>query len=326
MTRGAIPGLRLRPFDPATDYGPLAELYRTVHLHDGLDWLPSEEVLRDELSPSPRFEPATDVFLAEVDGRLVAAGDTSWRQRPGSIWHEVGPRVHPEWRRRGLGRMLLERTEARAREVAAGSAESGARWLVAFVEDAAPRAPEFAAAAGYTPSTFGFLMRRPLDRPIEPAPMPSGSEVRPVRPEDHRAIWDADVDAFLDHPEPAVRDESDFQHWFAQTGIDTSLWRVAWAGDEVAGSVMNFIWADENQHLGIRRAWLEHVSVRRPWRGRGLARALITQSLEMLRDAGFEDAMLGVVADNPTGAVGLYERCGFEVHRRWTQWRKPLTG
>ena len=33
---------------------------------------------------------------------------------------------------------------------------------------------------------------------------------------------------------------------------------------------------------------------------------------------------LGVDADNPTGALGLYERNGFVVAERSTAWRRPL--
>jgi ribosomal protein S18 acetylase RimI-like enzyme len=167
-------------------------------------------------------------------------------------------------------------------------------------------------------------MRRLLAEPIPDGPLPAGLEVRPVRPEHHRAIWDADTEAFLDHDEPAERDESDFVTWFAQPAIDTSLWRVAWAGDEVAGSVMTIIWPEENEALGVQRAWLEHVSVRRPWRRRGVASALIAETLLMLRARGFDEAMLGVHGQNPTGAAGVYERAGFRIHRRWSVWRKSM--
>jgi GNAT superfamily N-acetyltransferase len=66
------------------------------------------------------------------------------------------------------------------------------------------------------------------------------------------------------------------------------------------------------------------VSVRRPWRGRGLAKALIARSLAVLRERGMAVAVLGVDAANPTGALQLYERFGFAPHRRWTTVRKPL--
>jgi ribosomal protein S18 acetylase RimI-like enzyme len=35
-------------------------------------------------------------------------------------------------------------------------------------------------------------------------------------------------------------------------------------------------------------------------------------------------AWLGVDADNPTGALGVYERAGFAVHLRSTAYRKPM--
>jgi GNAT superfamily N-acetyltransferase len=72
------------------------------------------------------------------------------------------------------------------------------------------------------------------------------------------------------------------------------MWRVAWDGDEVAGVVMNAIYHEENEQLGVRRGWLEHVSVRRPWRGRGLAKALCTASFAVLRERGTDEAWLGV--------------------------------
>jgi len=76
--------------------------------------------------------------------------------------------------------------------------------------------------------------------------------------------------------------------------------------------------------LGRRRGWLESVFVRRPWRRRGLAQAIVARSLVVLRERGMDHAMLGVDADNPTGAVGVYERAGFVVAKRSTAYRKPM--
>jgi mycothiol synthase len=87
---------------------------------------------------------------------------------------------------------------------------------------------------------------------------------------------------------------------------------------------MNSIATGENEALGIRRGWLDHVSVRRPWRGRGLAKALCGASLHALREAGMDEAWLGVDGTNPTGALQLYERLGFSVVRRWQAFGRPL--
>lgn len=99
---------------------------------------------------------------------------------------------------------------------------------------------------------------------------------------------------------------------------------MAWDGEEVAGAVLNVIYAEENEALGRRRGWLDSVFTRRAWRRRGLARALIVRSLHVLRDRGMDVAALGVDADNPSGAFGLYESAGFAPTERFISWRKPM--
>jgi len=87
---------------------------------------------------------------------------------------------------------------------------------------------------------------------------------------------------------------------------------------------MNAIYPAENEALGVQRGWLDHVSVRRPWRRRGLASALIAESLRAIRDAGMTDAALGVDAENPTGALRVYENLGFRRARTGVSYRKLM--
>ena len=99
---------------------------------------------------------------------------------------------------------------------------------------------------------------------------------------------------------------------------------VGWDGDEIAGGVISEINEAENAALGRRQGWLASVFVRRPWRRRGLARALVMRSLAVLRDRGLTSAGLGVDADNANEALRLYTECGFEVTMRSTAYRKPM--
>ncbi len=154
--------------------------------------------------------------------------------------------------------------------------------------------------------------------------MPDGLEVRPVQPEHHRAVFEAENEAFRDHWGHHEMGEEAFRQTFDQDENDTGLWVVAWDGNDVAGVVETWIWPTENERLGVRRGWLERISVRRPWRRRGLGRALTAAALRKVRDAGMDEAMLGVDAQNPTGALGLYERLGFTVFRRSTAYGRPL--
>ena len=74
----------------------------------------------------------------------------------------------------------------------------------------------------------------------------------------------------------------------------------------------------------MNRAWLERVSVRRRWRRRGVARALIAAAMRATRERGLSTAALGVDTQNPTGALGLYEALGFTVHKRGSAWQKAF--
>jgi mycothiol synthase len=154
--------------------------------------------------------------------------------------------------------------------------------------------------------------------------LPDGLEVRPASVADAPAIWRADHDAFRDHWGGFDDSEESYRRWIDSPDFQPDLMVVAWDGDEVAAAVINAVFAEENRQLNLKRGWLESVFTRRAWRRRGLARALIVRSLHLLRDEGLEVAALGVDADNPTGAYGLYESAGFAVTERFTQWRKPM--
>jgi len=316
-----------RAFDPVRDYGPVAELICEANRHDGTEWLPDAETLRVDLTHDGTFRPDLDGCLGEIDGRLAGAVMTMWRRRGDKIVHRVDLTVRPGDRRHGLGAALLEwaeRHEAeRARDGDAGPIEL-AHEIGGWADDAVAGPPELAAAHGYRVVRYGMDMLRPIDAPIPDAPLPEGIEIRPVVPADHRRIWEADVEAFADHWEAAARTESDFEWWFTLPILDTSLWQVAWDGDEVVGGVWTMIDPDENARLGVNRAWLNHVSVRRPWRRRGIAASLIASTLRLLAERGVEQAGLGVDAENTSGAVRLYERMGFVRNHTGAHYRKSL--
>ncbi len=322
-------GVTFRLFDPGRDYEALAELMRDANARDGTDWLPSAESLEHELAHDGSFRPALDALVAEDGGRLVGVVITTWRQRGEKVVHQLELIVRPSHRRHGIGTALLEWAERHCAERAAAG-EAGPRnlprelggWGAVGIEGHA----QLAASHGFRPVRHGMEMRRPTSAPIPESPLPPGLEVRPVQPEQHRAIWEADVEAFRDHWEAAVRTEDDFAWWFSRPGLDTSLWQVAWDGDEVAGSILTTLNADENERLGVNRAWLDHISVRRPWRRRGLAASLIASSLRLLARRGIEEAVLGVDSENVSGAVRLYERMGFVPYHSGVTYRKPLEG
>jgi mycothiol synthase len=328
-----IPGLpadvRVRALDPAVDFPALAAFMGSVNLADGHQSAMTAEEVAINWRRTPGFEPARDALVVEDANGFVAHVNVDQQVRAGKVVHWIEGWVQQDRRRNGIGRALLRWAERHSADLVARRAAREPRLphVLGFgVLESIPAAMAFAASAtGYTRIRYGFEMRRPLDEPIPDAELPAGIELRPVREADHRRIWDADVEAFRDHWEPRDRDESDYEATFTYPELDTSLWRVAWEGDEVVGIVMNAIFREENAKIGLDLGWLEHVSVRKAWRGRGIAKALIASSLRAHRERGMTIAALGVDGENLTGALRLYEGLGFRRHETWISYRKPLT-
>jgi len=321
----AIPGLSFRGAT-AADWDAIAALVREVRRADGIEEAPTGESMAADHPESGAFTLTRDVLLAEVDGRVVAYAMGFRRVRDGALVAETMCAVHPAYRRRRLGTALYAATVERLRAECAQDPRPGPRQLRAYAleQEAGDRA--MYEAQGYVPIRNGFEMRRFLAGPLPDRPLPAGLELRPVTEDQHRAIFDADNEAFEDHWGHREPDEADFTAHFQGPDSDPGLWCVAWDGDQVAGVVMNTIYGDENATLGIRRGWLDHVSVRRPWRGRGVGKALCAASLRVLRDQGMDEAWLGVDGSNPTGALQLYDDLGFVVVRRWMAYGRPLDG
>jgi mycothiol synthase len=320
--------VEVRPFDMATDYEPIADLVTQTNADDGVEEVMTVPSMRLSVAPDGHHHPERDVRVALVDGQRAGYVQLQSRHRsPGQVVHRFELWTFTGWRRRGVGSALLAWVEERGREIrAAGGIGSPGEphVLSGGVEMRVAAGVAFAEARGYERIRYAFEMRRDLAEPIEDAPLPPGVELRSVREQDHRKIFDANGEAFRDHWEAAERTDDDFRILFAEPALDTSIWAIAWAGDEVAGASINWIDPDENERLGIEMGWLGQVSVRRPWRRLGVGAAIITESLRTFRDRGMVAAGLGVDAENPTGALALYEKLGFVRHQTWGIYRKEL--
>jgi mycothiol synthase len=286
-----------------------------------------EQMTADLGNPSDQFNAARDVSLVEVDGVVVAQGRVQWVDTTdGMREYRVHGYVHPEWRRRGIGRALHRANIARAHEISREQPTDRPETLGLWTNEKSVGAVALAESEGFERARWFFEMERPgIDRELpEVPPLPDGVEVRPVGRDEAWQLWQADVEAFQDHWGGFDSSQESFQRWLASPEFRPELYVIAWKGDEIAAGVLNAVYPEENAALGLRRGWLESVFTRRPWRKRGLARALIARSLHVLAAEGLDVAALGVDADNPSGALGLYESFGFAVSERGSAWRRPM--
>ncbi|HVM24422.1 MAG TPA: GNAT family N-acetyltransferase [Candidatus Limnocylindrales bacterium] len=326
MEAPAVPGLRFRRYRGEDDLPAMLEVYTAAQEADGLEEVTTLEQLRLNYANLVNCDPSRDITIAEVEGRVVAYARVFWQELvEGGRSYECFGFVHPDWRRRGIGGAMLRRNEALLRETASGHAEVEPKWLSSETVEASAGAVELLRREGYAPVRYFFEMVAPTLEPIAPPPIPEGIEVRAVTRDQYRAIWNAQAEAFRDHWGETEWTEQDWRRWEADPQMqDPRFWRVGWDGGDVAGVIVTTVPAEENERHGRSRVYVAGVSVRRPWRRRGLARALLASSLVAAREAGFDSASLGVDADSPTGATALYESLGFRPERTFTAWRKPL--
>jgi mycothiol synthase len=322
----AVPGLVIRKFRGEEDLPAMLRVYTAAHEADGIEEVTTLEDMRRNYANLVNCDPARDIFVAEIDGEVVAYARVFWQELiEGGRSYENFGFVHPAWRRRGIGGALHRVNEDRLRAIAGEHAGVEPKWLASESIDADAGGVALLRGDGYTAARFFYdMVAETLDGIVAP-PMPDGLELRPVTRDQYRTIWDASAEAFRDHWGENEWTEAEWTRFDAEPqNADPRFWRVGWDDDDVAGAILTTVPAEENERHGRSRVYVSMVSVRREWRRRGLARALLASSLVGARDAGFTSASLGVDTDSPTGATDLYRSLGFEPQRKFTSWRKPL--
>jgi mycothiol synthase len=303
----AIPGLSFRLFRDGSDYSRIVDLMNTCSVADGVENHATVEWAANYFTHIAEFDP----------GRVKRLGE-------GLCSHLIEGHVLPRWRRRGIGGALQQWAEEHLREIERLRQTGGLHVFRSFAAETEAGTIALLSAAGYEAVRYHFEMVRPLAEPIPDLPLPAGLEVRPVKPAQYRQVFAALNEAFRDLWSHGEWTDADYERRLNEPSLQPQLWQVAWSGDEVAGMVLNFIDCDYNEEFKRRRGWTDPIGVRRPWRKQGLARALIARSMRLLQEQGMTEAALGVDAQNPSGALRLYESLGFRAVKQFTTFEKPL--
>lgn len=323
-----IAGLRFRGFRGPEDYPAMVAIIDACKVVDQVEHTDTLETITQDYEHLTNSDPWRDMLFVEVDGEAIGYSRVLWTHMP-----QERVRVYqhftflvPAWRGQGIHRAMLRHNERRLREIAVEQAVEAELFFESWASDTEHAWRARLEAAGYRPVRHGYQMVRPNLEEIPEIPLPAGLEVRPSSAAQFDQIFDAAREAFLDHWGFSEDDwnETARAQWRAHRTFTPELWQVAWAGEEIAGMVLNFIDTEENEMYRRQRGYTETICVRRPWRKMGLARALIARSFHVLKNAGMAEAALGVDAQNPNGALRLYESMGFRVTKEFVTYRKPL--
>jgi mycothiol synthase len=303
----AIPqGFRMRA--PSNqDAGAVAELKRSVEIARHGDSDVTLDLVHEEWA-LPRLDLHEDAWLIEDErGRLAGYGLCWMEAPPGEI--VADQTVDPALRGRGLSEVLLDAAEARAARLLRSAAPRGDGTLGVWAHESDVPRVRLYERRGYTRVRTFLRLGRDLQSPVEEPLWPAGvSSSGFRRGRDEATVHAATEEAFRDHFRPtAMTLEEWLQFRFSRDDLDLGLWFVARQDDEVVGGVLAF-----ETPLG---GYVDELFVRRPWRGRGVGRALLLTACRELRRRGLPLAYLGVDSENPTGAMHLYGSAGFTSTR-----------
>ena len=269
-----------------------------------------------ETFDDPYLAPDLDTRGVWAGERLVAFGTVV--HTPSGVRQErvfVQGLVDPDTRGNGVGRRLLAWQIERATEKLR-MCDPSIPWYIRtgewdWIDDALRLQRRF----GLESVRWFEDMLRPLSAPLQ-VPRPSDVSIVDWTEVGSDELLRLSNESFADHWGSTPRDATAWEHLLSSSTVRTDLSFVATAGSQPVGYALNAFFGDDEEISGRRDGWIESLGVKKEWRRRGIAAALIARSLDAFRGAGFTHAMIGVDTDNPSGAAGLYQRLGFETLHR----------
>lgn len=319
-----IPGLTFRRFQGASDYHSILSVIEGSKEADQVEITATIEDVARAYDHLVNCNPYEDMIFAEIRNTVIGYARVWWQEEPGGLLsYFVFVPLLPEWRGKGIRRALLRYGENRLKEIASHHAVGGPNFFEARAEDTEVHWQELLKGEGYTPVRYFFRMIRPLEGDIPEVPLPRGIKVRTVD-KDYWRVWRAAQEAFRDSFGASEVSDEQFKEWMQSPTFNPGLWVVAWDGEEVAGMVLNLIDEKGNEEYGRKRGVMKLVAVCHPYRGKGIARALIGRGLGVLKRCGMNEVMLNVDTEESTGALRLYESMGFRMVKQFVTYRKRL--
>ncbi len=316
--------LQARPYAGEADLQPIIDLINAYRATDPDDDAVTLDGLRLEMQ-EPGFDPARDTSLWEDErGALVGFAQIYLPEHSaepdGFLWF----RVHPSAVGSDLEDQVVLWAEERVREA------SRERGVPVKLRSGALRSRADRRALlerhGMEPVRYFFRMARSLGEPMEEPRLPEGFTFQHTRGMPDAAAWvDVFNQSFIDHwnHHPATVEEH--THWLQHPSYRAEHDLVAVAPDGTfAAFCFCVIDPDENAANGRSEGTIRMLGTRRGYRKLGLGRAMLLHGMHRLKADGMDQAVLGVDAANPSGALRLYESVGFHTIREFILYSKDV--
>jgi mycothiol synthase len=288
----------------------------------------NEDDLAEEMA-NPDIDPTKDmvgVFAGDVMVGYFAVRPRTATAESLTIYLEGS--VHPAHRGQGIGTTLVEAMLDRARAVhLARRPDLPARFSLSGLA-AHSEQEHLLNRFGLVAERWNFAMRAQLPARRTSVPAPDCVEIREYDDTVADAMRETHNTAFRDHPNFTPWTVAEWRQWVTGSrNFRPDLSFVAVSHDD-RKRVVGYIQTNEfDAYLaatGRREAYVGKVGTLREFRGKGVAASLLQHVLEVAHRAGYDEAALDVDSENPTGALGVYLRAGFEVETRRASYAKTV--
>ncbi|HEU0293358.1 MAG TPA: GNAT family N-acetyltransferase [Anaerolineales bacterium] len=306
----------IRHYVPAMDLLPLSQLLTEIESIDCDGEDTSQEYLRSALSWH-NYRPDQDVWVAEVDGKLV--GYAVALEQPSRHCTVYGV-VHPSCRRNGLGSQLLALTLERAREV-------DSQDILVYANEHNVASNLFLKQQQFQQVGSSGVMKAPSALEIPPYEFPQGFALkRYSEVNEPRILLEALNVCYLDmwgHQHQDKRSEEELR---------SPRFLKYYDADDIL-----LLFDEQDSVLGIcsvkseaRKAedgnftdLLDAPGILKEYRERGFQHPLVLAAIQHLRRKGTRPITLEFWGDSEN-ALNIYRGLGFEMAHHYLAYHKEL--
>lgn len=236
-------------------------------------------------------------FYFDQAGSLAGVATLSTREEDQVL--DLDAYVAPAYSGRGLGGAMLDWLE----EESAARGFAAARTSAIAADAAAGR---LITGRGFEPIRHFYRMSIELTGSPPPPEWPAGFEVSRLHPGEERVLFEVLEESFADHWGHEARTFEEWsRHNIEREWWDPTLVYLVREGEQVVAAALNA------NRFGS--GWIGILGTLKPWRGRGLGRALLLEAFGEFFRRGEHRVALAVDAGNETGATHLYESVGMRI-------------
>jgi mycothiol synthase len=274
----------------------------------------SAQTLQDDLQ-HPRFRPQTDLWLADLNGKLV--GSLTAIREPDIGRVLLDGCIHPQHRREGIASKLLNTALKQIRA-------NGIKSAQVSISETNTGAKKLLKKLGFIFIRYFVEMQLRIgDKKLRPSIIPASDiSSRRLKPHETRLLTEVQNRCFAGSWGFSPNTEEEIAYRLNMQGRSPQDVILTCMEDLPIGYCWAVINAKDNERRGEKKGMIHMLGVDPDYRRKDIGKIILQNGLEELRARGVDMVQLTVDRENPA-ACSLYESVGFKVYAK-TEWYEKV--